>query len=41
VDGNEAFAGTAHEDAALLLRSWRETGDPQLAHAAEIALDVR
>ena len=26
---------------ALLLRSWRETGDPQLAHSAEITLDVR
>ena len=41
VDGREAFAGTVAEDPALLLRSWRETGDPQLAHSAEIALDVR
>jgi hypothetical protein len=28
------------EDPALLLRSWRETGDPQLAHSAEIVLAV-
>jgi acetyl esterase/lipase len=41
VDGKEAFAGTVAEDPALLLRSWRETGDPQLAHSAEITLDVR
>jgi hypothetical protein len=41
VDGREAFAGTVAEDPALLLRSWRETGDPQLAHSAEIAFDVR
>jgi hypothetical protein len=41
VDGKEAFAGPVAEDPALLLRSWRETGDPQLAHSAEIVLDVR
>jgi pimeloyl-ACP methyl ester carboxylesterase len=41
VDGKEAFAGRVAEDPALLLRSWRETGDPQLAHSAEITLDVR
>jgi pimeloyl-ACP methyl ester carboxylesterase len=41
VDGKEAFAGTLAEDPGLLLRSWRETGDPQLAHSAEITLDVR
>ena len=41
VDGRDAFAGTVAEDPALLLRTWRETGDPQLAHSAEIALDVR
>jgi len=41
VDGKEAFAGTVAEDPALLLRSWREAGDPQLAHSAEITLDVR
>jgi dienelactone hydrolase len=41
VDGREAFAGRVAEDPALLLRSWRETGDPQLAHSAEITLDVR
>ena len=35
------FAGPVAEDPALLLRSWRETGDPQLAHSAEITLDVR
>jgi dienelactone hydrolase len=41
VDGKEAFRGAVAEDPALLLRSWRETGDPQLAHSAEITLDVR
>ena len=41
LDGREAFAGPLAQDAALLLRSWRETGDPQLAHSAEIALPVR
>ena len=41
VDGREAFAGPVAEDPALLLRTWRETGDPQLAHSAEITLDVR
>jgi hypothetical protein len=41
VGGREAFAGVVPEDPALLLRSWRETGDPQLAHSAEISLDVR
>jgi pimeloyl-ACP methyl ester carboxylesterase len=41
VDGREAFAGHVAEDPALVLRSWRETGDPQLAHSAEIALPVR
>jgi hypothetical protein len=41
IDGREAFAGPVAEDARLLLRSWRETGDPQLAHSAEIALAVR
>jgi hypothetical protein len=41
VDGREAFAGPLREDPALLLRSWRETADPPLAHSAEITLDVR
>jgi hypothetical protein len=41
LDGREAFAGPLPEDPALLLRSWRQTGDPQLAHSAEIVLDVR
>jgi hypothetical protein len=41
VDGREAFAGPVAEDPALLLRSWRDTGDPLLAHSAEIALRVR
>ena len=41
VDGREAFLEPVAEDPALLLRSWRETGDPQLAHSAEITLDVR
>jgi pimeloyl-ACP methyl ester carboxylesterase len=41
IDGKEAFLGPVTEDPALLLRSWRETGDPQLAHSAEITLDVR
>jgi pimeloyl-ACP methyl ester carboxylesterase len=41
VDGRQAFAGPVSEDPELLLRSWRETGDPQLAHSAEILLDVR
>ena len=41
IDGREAFAGAAAEAPGLLARSWRETGDPQLAHSAEITLDVR
>jgi hypothetical protein len=41
LDGREAFAGPVGEDPALLLRSWRETGDPQLAHSAEVVLAVR
>jgi hypothetical protein len=41
VDGREAFAGPVAEAPELLLRSWRLTGDPQLAHSAEITLDVR
>jgi dienelactone hydrolase len=41
IDGKEAFRGPVTEDPTLLLRSWRETGDPQLAHSAEITLDVR
>jgi poly(3-hydroxybutyrate) depolymerase len=41
VDGKEAFSGPVAEDPGLLLRSWRETGDPQLAHSAEIALTLR
>jgi dienelactone hydrolase len=41
LDGREAFSGALAEDAALLLRTWRATGDPQLAHSAEILLDVR
>jgi dienelactone hydrolase len=41
VDGKEAFLGPVAEDPALLLRSWRETGDPQLAHSAEVTLGVR
>jgi len=40
-NGRESFAGKVAEDPALLLRSWRETGDPQLAHSAELTLDVR
>jgi pimeloyl-ACP methyl ester carboxylesterase len=41
IGGREAFAGPVVEDPSLLLRSWRETGDPQLAHAAEIVLEVQ
>jgi fermentation-respiration switch protein FrsA (DUF1100 family) len=41
VDGREAFSSPVAENPALLLRSWRETGDPQLAHSAEIVLPVR
>jgi dienelactone hydrolase len=41
VDGREAFAGPVAAGPGLLARSWRETGDPQLAHSAEIALGVR
>jgi hypothetical protein len=41
LDGREAFAGLVAEDPALLLRSWRETGDPQLAHSVEIVLPAR
>jgi fermentation-respiration switch protein FrsA (DUF1100 family) len=41
IGGREAFAGPVAEDPALLLRSWRETGDPQLARAAEVVLEVR
>jgi dienelactone hydrolase len=41
IDGREAFTGKVAEDPSVLLRSWRETGDPQLAHSAEVALDVR
>ncbi len=41
INGKEAFLGPVAEDPAFLLRSWRETGDPQLAHSAEITLDVR
>jgi len=40
IDGREAFKGAVTEDPALLLRSWRETGDPQLAHSAEITLNI-
>jgi len=41
IDGREAFAGPVAETPQLLLRSWRLTGDLQLAHSAEITLDVR
>ncbi len=41
IGGREAFAGPAAFDPALLVRSWRETGDPQLAHSAEVVLEVR
>jgi pimeloyl-ACP methyl ester carboxylesterase len=41
LNGKEAFAGPVAETPDLLLRSWRQTGDPQLAHSAEITLDVR
>jgi fermentation-respiration switch protein FrsA (DUF1100 family) len=41
IDGREAFVGPVASNPGLLLRSWRETGDPQLAHSAEITLDVR
>jgi poly(3-hydroxybutyrate) depolymerase len=41
IDGREAFTGKVAEDPSVLLRSWRETGDPQLAYSAEVALDVR
>jgi dienelactone hydrolase len=40
IDGREAFAGAVAVAPHLLARSWRETGDPQLAHSAEIALDI-
>lgn len=41
IDGREAFTGSVAPNPSLLLRSWRATGDPQLAHTAEITLDVR
>ena len=41
IDGREAFAGAVAAAPGLLARSWRETGDPQLAHSAEITLEVR
>jgi len=40
LDGREAFSGTVAEDPALFLASWRATGDPQRAHAAELLLRV-
>ena len=40
LDGREAFSGTVAEDPALFLRSWRASGDPQRAHAAELQLRV-
>ncbi len=40
LDGREAFAGPVAESPELVLRSWREAGDPQLAYAAEITLEV-
>ena len=41
INGREAYAGPVQEDPALFLRSWREAGDPQLAYAAELVLDVK
>jgi dienelactone hydrolase len=39
LDGRETFSGLVREDPALFLRSWRETGDPQLASGARLELD--
>ncbi len=41
INGREAFAGPVAPNPGLLLRSWRETGDPQLAHSTELTLDAR
>jgi dienelactone hydrolase len=41
IDGKTAFDGPVTPDPALFLRTWRETGDPQLAAAVEIVLDAR
>ena len=38
VDGREAFSGALAEDPELFLSSWRASGDPQRAHAAELLL---
>jgi acetyl esterase/lipase len=35
LDGAEAYSGPLEEDCGLLARSWRETGDPFLAHGWE------
>lgn len=40
LNGREVFSGPLEEDCGLLLRSWRETGDPFLAHAWERTFDA-
>lgn len=40
LDGREVFSGPLEEDCGLLLRSWRDTGDPFLAHAWERTFDA-
>ncbi|MFI5006419.1 MAG: dienelactone hydrolase family protein [Solirubrobacterales bacterium] len=40
LNGREVFSGPLEEDCGLLLRSWRETGDPFLAHAWERTFDT-
>jgi hypothetical protein len=39
-NGREAFRGPFVEDCALLAASWKETGDPFLAHSFEVVLDA-
>jgi pimeloyl-ACP methyl ester carboxylesterase len=41
INGKPAYEGAVAPDPALFTRTWRETGDPQLAAAAELVLDVR
>jgi hypothetical protein len=41
IDGRPAYDGHVAPDPALFLRTWRESGDPQRAAAAELVLDVR
>jgi dienelactone hydrolase len=41
IDGRPVHDGPVPADPALFVRTWQETGDPQLAAAAELVLDVR